>query len=225
MGRVAKIAGWRVPDAKTNVHVAIGDMYEALTAYWYDGNPPRRKPPEQVFFGRAGSCDIGHMRVEGKLTTTEWALELEGPLVGQILNGGFDQFVDNCPFVLDETASMLKKFGPRGAAESFWALVGPFSKKMQPFRQKLLANSCADDSSFWDDVDELLERHYFDIVPDEASDHWAQQYLGGVDLYGEDAHFGEPKATEPWATTTARAILNYAIDHASSLGVDLEYDP
>ncbi|CAN1536495.1 hypothetical protein MCELHM10_01591 [Paracoccaceae bacterium] len=199
-------------------------FYEAVTDYWYGSTPPRRKHSGWQFFGRAQGCDIGQRRIAKESLTSDWALDLEGPLFGQILNGGFIQFVDNCPFVLDETALMLSVFGPRTAFEQFWEMVGPLAVQVQSLRQRLIASDGKVDDIFWMKVDTLIDQFYRDPVDPGVEEEWTRSYIGDDNLFGSNRRFGEVDPSEPWATTIARNILKHAIANAHELGVQLTYD-
>jgi hypothetical protein len=222
--RLIKIAGWSLPADEANVHASMESFYEALTDYWYGSTPPRRKHSGWQFFGRAQGCDIGHRRNAKESSPTEWALDLEGPLFGEILNGGFIQFVDNNPFVLDETALMLSVFGPKAACQQFWEMVGPLSVQLQSLKHKLITTEGKVADAFWTEVDALIDQHYRSAVDPSIEEEWTRNYIGEEDLFGENYRFGRADPSEPWATTIARNILDHAIANAQELGVDLTYE-
>ncbi|MBL9045906.1 MAG: hypothetical protein JNK34_01115 [Tabrizicola sp.] len=224
MRRLLKIAGWPVPSADANVHEAIYELYDALSDYWYSGVQPRRVYDWRVFTGRAQRCDLNSRRLTNKISRVEWALELEGPLFGEILNGGFSQFVSNNPFILDETALMLSAFGPHAAFEQFWEIVGPLAVQLQDHRQRLILSGGQIDGTFWTKVDHLFDRYYDSGVDQALDDLWTQSYIGDDDLFSEEARFGASDQSEPWATTVSRNILRYAIENAHDLGVELTFE-
>lgn len=224
MRRLVKIAGWSIPHADANVHEAVGELYDALSDYWYGGDEPRQVYDWRVFTGRAQGCDLGARRQSKEISPLEWALELEGPLFGQIMNGGFIQFVDNCPFVLDETAMMLRAFGPAEAFETYWDMVAPLSARLNEARKQLLESQGKHGTAFWDGVDELIDRYYRRSVSPETEKDWISRFIGSDDLFSAKHGFGTMDASEPWATTIARNILKAAIAKADHLEVDLTYE-
>ncbi len=145
-------------------------------------------------------------------------------MFGEILNGGLIQFVDNTPFALDETALMLSVFGPKAAFEQFREMVGPLSRHLQPFRQKLIAANGGIDEEFWTEVDDLIDQYYREPVDPATEEAWTQKYLGDDDLFGELYRFGDANPSEPWAATIARNILKQAILNAHELGVELTFE-
>ena len=223
MTRLLKIADWHVPDADTNVHASIASLGEALISYWYGTTPPRRPFSGTEFVGRAHGCDSRQRRIRQESTKTEWALELFGPLFDEIGNGGFIQFVDNMPFVLDETTLMLSAFGPREAHDSFWKMVKPLSEKVKPYRDQFITANGQVDEDFWISVDDLVDTYYRDPVAPEVEEEWTRNYVGKGNLFGANHSFGEYSSSEPWATTIARNILVFAIESAPDLGVELTY--
>ncbi|GAB1363485.1 hypothetical protein MASR1M32_27210 [Rhodobacter sp.] len=224
MKQLLKIADWTIPAPETDVFDAADGLRDALVAYWYGGDPPRRSFSGAEFVGRAQGCDLSSIRISKQLTCVELALELAGPLLGNILNCSFTQFVFNCPFVLDETALMLKSFAPRQAFEGYWKMVGPLASRMEEPRQRLLASGGDVGDAFWHDVNHLIDEYFHNRVSVDFEDEWTTSYIGNTEIQGKCFSFGLPTAAEPWSITVARGIVDLAISKPFDLGVDLTFE-
>ncbi|MBS8225859.1 DMP19 family protein [Vannielia litorea] len=105
-----------------------------------------------------------HSRIgTGDITHGQWALYTETCLVGQIVNGGVEQFIENCPGLISDAEKLLAAYGPPAlhdayvkAAAPFLAVIADHAARQSDATGDALAPFHADFEAAWDVVDESL---------------------------------------------------------------------
>lgn len=176
----------------------------------------------------ANSFSYGHTwaaKIQAQeMSVAEWALEVEGVLKGETINGGLGQFIDNRPFLVPEAARLIDIFGPPDALRLFARMTSAFVGELSKHRADLIAAESNGDDDWRERYYRIFDKHIDEIVDDVDYDAWHRLYFGNDDgTYEGEGLFGSPRPGEGWDTTIARNVLTYCIEHATDFGVSVEY--
>lgn len=134
---------------------------------------------------------------EGEITKGQWILYTHTCLVGQINNGGLEQFFDNCPGLILDVEKLLSKFGAKEFQDAYAlaarGLVGAINRYGADPKAtgEALRPFWADMEAGLDDCDKEL----FEAL--------------------EDVCFAHDRQNDPsnWFTQLERRVLDWVLEH------------
>lgn len=134
----------------------------------------------------------------GQITKGQWVLYTHTCLVGQIANGGLEQFIDNCPGLILDAEKLLSEFGSED-------LRAAYALAAQDFLAVIARHASNDPAATGDDLDLF----WSDL--EAASREDDEGRFSAID----DACYAQSREADAsnWFTQLEKRILNWVLEH------------
>jgi hypothetical protein len=168
-------------------------LYDAFEGYFPAPIETRLRQLNQTFPLKGLFSQIG----TDEITMGQWMLYTENCFVGQVVNGGLEQFFDNCPGLIRDAAILLSEYAPREMSDRYAIAAETFIDVIKRHAQNNVDATGDALNPFWAELE--------DAWRDDDQDRFA---VLEATCYKKDRN----SDASNWFTQLERRVLDWVLD-------------